>query len=182
MLPFIYRDFNYLLQLPSDLDFLHEVSVVRRWLGFPLTRNPFVVPHPMEQAAHLLFESISDPQHVESGKVDAFEIGGVSVSAMKRLYSPLKKYHSSPYGPSTYKRELKMQPSGGGLATRSFLLNEDMRRVRICELVLLKEEERYGRYKRDPFGRCVPIEMVTTECVLRLLIRSRRSPSSSLRT
>lgn len=177
-LPFLYRDFNYLLQIPSDLDFLNEVSVLRRWIGFSLLRNPFIVPYPMEQGLSLSLEEVAHPQHIETGKVDAFEIGGVPAPRMKRLYSPKKRYHSSPYGASTYKRELVVQGSGGGISTRSYLLNEDMRRVRMCELVLLKEEERYGKYQRDPYGRCVPLAMVrdnSCEVCSTLILRLSRS-------
>jgi hypothetical protein len=40
---------NYLLKMSSDLDFLDDSRTVRFWLGFPVFRNPFVVPLPLEQ-------------------------------------------------------------------------------------------------------------------------------------
>ena len=42
---------NYLLKMPSDLDFLSEYQTVRKWLGFSIVRNPFCVPFPMEEGA-----------------------------------------------------------------------------------------------------------------------------------
>ena len=68
--PFVWNGVNYLLKLPSDLDFLEDGDVVdaatengdsrpedrppslgfASWLGFPLRRNPFVVPQPLNPA------------------------------------------------------------------------------------------------------------------------------------
>ena len=45
--PFVWNGINYLVKIPSDLDFLDEVVPLTSWLGFSLLRNPFVVPNPM---------------------------------------------------------------------------------------------------------------------------------------
>jgi len=39
---------NYLLKMPSDLDYLDGYVAIKNWMGFPLTRNPFCVPYPMD--------------------------------------------------------------------------------------------------------------------------------------
>jgi hypothetical protein len=39
---------NYLLKMPSDLDYLHTYKAIRKWVGFQIKRNPFVVPDPMD--------------------------------------------------------------------------------------------------------------------------------------
>ena len=40
---------NYLLKMPSDLDFVDVACPpCRAWLRFKVSRNPFVVPLPME--------------------------------------------------------------------------------------------------------------------------------------
>jgi hypothetical protein len=44
---------NYLLKMPSDLDYLDEYLAIRKWIGFPLARNPFCVPYPMEEGVDL---------------------------------------------------------------------------------------------------------------------------------
>jgi hypothetical protein len=45
---FIWNGLNYLLKIPSDLDFLAEYRAVQIWMGFSLLRNPFCVPFPLE--------------------------------------------------------------------------------------------------------------------------------------
>jgi hypothetical protein len=45
---------NYLLKIPSDLDYLGDYLAIKRWVGFTLTRNPFCVPYPMEEGQALL--------------------------------------------------------------------------------------------------------------------------------
>jgi hypothetical protein len=49
---FIWNEVNYLLKMPSDLDFLDEYPVIRKEL-FPLTRNPFCIPYPLESASQV---------------------------------------------------------------------------------------------------------------------------------
>jgi hypothetical protein len=39
---------NYLLKMPSDLDYLSQYRAIRSWLGFKIIRNPFCVPYPLE--------------------------------------------------------------------------------------------------------------------------------------
>ncbi len=45
---FIWNGLHYLLKMPSDLDYLAEYLAIQKWMGFPLTRNPFCIPFPME--------------------------------------------------------------------------------------------------------------------------------------
>ena len=42
--PFVWNGVNYLLKIPSDLDFLSKFAEIETWLGFAFKRNPFVVP------------------------------------------------------------------------------------------------------------------------------------------
>ena len=44
---------NYLLKMPSDLDYLSEYKVIRTWMGFDISRNPFCVPYPLEEGAEV---------------------------------------------------------------------------------------------------------------------------------
>lgn len=46
--PFDWNGVNYLLKMPSDLDFLAGLKPLVRWLGFSLDRNPFAVPLALE--------------------------------------------------------------------------------------------------------------------------------------
>ena len=52
-IPFVWNGINYLLKVPSDLDFLDRLRPLNMWLGFGVARNPFVVPLPMESGAGL---------------------------------------------------------------------------------------------------------------------------------
>jgi hypothetical protein len=42
--PFIWNGINYLLKIPSDMDFLDKTYPLKTWFGFSLTRNPFMIP------------------------------------------------------------------------------------------------------------------------------------------
>lgn len=42
--PYRWNQFNYLLKMPSDLDFLQKHQALIQWLGFTLERNPFILP------------------------------------------------------------------------------------------------------------------------------------------
>ena len=44
--------------------------------------------------------------------------------------------------------------------TKQMLVTGDMNRIRFGELILLKEEERHGKFGRDPEGRLVPLVTV----------------------
>eukprot|EP00957_Ditylum_brightwellii_P019070 1435293-Ditylum_brightwellii.AAC.1 len=46
--PFMWNGLNYLLKMPSDLDFLDSNEPLREWLGFSMERNPFIIPLSME--------------------------------------------------------------------------------------------------------------------------------------
>lgn len=46
---FTWNGMNYLLKMPSDLDYLDEYRAVKKWVGFSLIRNPFAVPFPLEE-------------------------------------------------------------------------------------------------------------------------------------
>ena len=41
--PFVWNGVNYLLKIPSDLDFLSRFAEIETWLGFTLVRNPFII-------------------------------------------------------------------------------------------------------------------------------------------
>eukprot|EP00943_MAST-04B_sp_MAST-4B-sp1_P008431 g8431.t1 len=41
--PFVWNGVNYLLKIPSDLNFLCRFPEIETWLGFTLMRNPFII-------------------------------------------------------------------------------------------------------------------------------------------
>jgi hypothetical protein len=48
-IPFVWEGVNYLLKTATDCDFLDSVRPLRRLLGYPLIRNPFVTPFSLDQ-------------------------------------------------------------------------------------------------------------------------------------
>jgi hypothetical protein len=51
----MWNGINYLLKMPSDLNFLSEYLAIKRWAaGFSFIRNPFCVPRPMEESLNEL--------------------------------------------------------------------------------------------------------------------------------
>eukprot|EP00501_MAST-03F_sp_TOSAG23-6_P002655 GSMAST32.ASY1.ANO1.2800.1 assembled CDS len=41
---FLWNGINYLLKMPSDTSYLDKYEPLRKWLGFSLSRNPFIMP------------------------------------------------------------------------------------------------------------------------------------------
>jgi hypothetical protein len=48
-IPFIWDGVNYLLKIATDTDFLNSVRPLRRILGYPVIRNPFITPFSLDQ-------------------------------------------------------------------------------------------------------------------------------------
>ncbi len=49
----MWNGINYLLKIPSDIDYLIEYIAIKKWIGFSLQRNPFIIPFPMEEGVNL---------------------------------------------------------------------------------------------------------------------------------
>ena len=124
---------------------------------------------------------------------DGFSIGGMLASKYKMNYSLKEDSFKSVFAGSPYKTTGKistapskisinplknsstinsdMKLSSASDATRSptaqsmpsFILNEDMMKLRQAETVILKEEEKLGMYSLDPNGRLVPALQVVCD-------------------
>jgi hypothetical protein len=162
---FMWNGVNYLLKMPSDLDYLGEYLAIKRWVGFPLVRNPFCVPFPLEEGAAAYSENLTNPRHLAKGKpsTDGFVIGGLTRGGLKKKYlggsGSAESAKASPYGSSSSTADLK--PSATTDSTlrslsASFVLNSDMSKVRQAELVVLAEERKFGVLGRDPDGHIMP--------------------------
>ena len=82
----------------------------------------------------------TNPQHLDKDSLtEGFVIGGMSKSNLK------KTYFSSP--------KTTMKSSSNVSAGQSFILNSDMVKIRQAELIILKEEEKFGIHARDAEGR-----------------------------
>lgn len=111
----MWNGINYLLKMSSDLDYLADYLAIKRWVGFPLIRNPFCVPYPLEEGQELLngtlivqcvipfypyqiivtksnnyysdAEATINPKHIEKGLItDGFVLGGMSKRTMRSVY------------------------------------------------------------------------------------------------
>ncbi|CAM9224005.1 unnamed protein product, partial [Ectocarpus fasciculatus] len=190
---FMWNGVNYLLKMPSDLDYLNEYRAIRSWLGFRVKRNPFCVPYPLEEGAKLFSATIMQPRHIEGGATnDGFSIGGMLASKYQNNYALKDGAFKSVFAGSPYKGKLpppveKLNLSGSqgasgapsgsvstasgakvasGASMPSFILNEDMVLLRQAEMVILKEEEKLGVYSLDPAGRLVPTLQVRKSCTI----------------
>ena len=47
-IPYLWNGVDYLVKIPSDLDFLKRNMPLVEWLGFSPVRNPFLIPFGME--------------------------------------------------------------------------------------------------------------------------------------
>jgi hypothetical protein len=55
----MWNGINYLLKIPTDLDYLSRYKAITIWLGFNIIRNPFCIPYPMEEGATLFSGNIN---------------------------------------------------------------------------------------------------------------------------
>jgi len=128
---FMWNGVNYLIKMPSDLDYLSGYLAVKRWMGFGLERNPFCIPFPMELGVQMFSESVMDPKHLEAGgSVDGFAIGGLSHKRLKKQYAPVPIKQDTAIGitsnteraSSPPSRNSKMSPYGLAAGTLIFLI------------------------------------------------------------
>ncbi|CAK4810797.1 unnamed protein product [Aphanomyces euteiches] len=171
-MPFKWNGINYLVKIPSDLDFLEECDVMRRWLGFSMTRNPFVMPENLD-ARSVVFE----PGRPTSPSVDSdpfMAIGGIPVAPA--VSTPSASTRSPPRQKTAYETRIinddELVPRPKPVAAQTTIQGQpkpkttfvlpsqigdlDVLRIREAEKLLLEEEALCGRYKRDLDGRVVP--------------------------
>ncbi|TMW59456.1 hypothetical protein Poli38472_004525 [Pythium oligandrum] len=85
-LVFQWNSLNYLLKIGSDLDFLEKHLGLVQWLGFTLTRNPFILPvnldgrAKLDAAEHLASES---PTHIIKSRANYDESQFVQVGGKR---------------------------------------------------------------------------------------------------
>lgn len=190
---FMWNGLNYMLKMSSDLDYLVKYKVINEWIGFSIERNPFCVPFPLENGIQMFADKVLDPNHIEQGMPsDGFMLGGLTHTTMRKAYAPApsntdNNITSSPSRnassrPISRVDNTAKSKSGtpAGSSTRdvaqSFVLNSDMRKIKQCELVILKEEEKFGRYSRDPDGRIVPLIQAKTRIAALELRKDDKRP------
>ncbi len=171
---FLWNDHNYLLKMVKDLDFLDSNRSMRKWAGFRLESNPFCIPTPLDQGKNYFEGASVDPQHLDGGAVEGFTFAGGAVKTAKaseinefmekaqsrsKKSSPNKMNSSgkgsplkSPYAasmqiPKSMKEEMDragIAPPPREGALTSFVPNEDMKRIRLCERLIIAELDTFG--------------------------------------
>lgn len=187
--PFLWNGFNYLLKIPSDLDTLDLLSSLRRWVGFSLQRNPFVLPLPLDfQRAKT---SIDAPRDATTGDdsnhVVHDDVLTARITVQKKdgvryrpyctpvvndpsLIAEREKTQSSESFPlqvsparTVMQSASGPQRSSGKRMAKPNVSKNDQERIKEAERVLLQEEDSHGRYTRNQSGRLVPEQLAKDE-------------------
>lgn len=188
---FIWNGVHYLLKMPSDLDFLADYVAVQRWMGFPLLRNPFCIPQAMElYEGNSLVDSsaLLSPQHLKATgstqTVEGFAVGGSPSNIFDaRFMTTDAAGEVKPKKPKRVREKKGDWRSNPMTEMQSFVVNEDMQRIRNAERIILSAESQFGRYSRDPKGQLVPhLQALTRKAALELQKDQKRplsQPSES---
>ena len=108
----MWNGINYLLKIPSDLDYIEGYKAVTTWIGFSIRRNPFCVPYPMEDGVHLFAGSFMEPT-AKAGlegintSSDGFTIGGGTGGSKLRQKFPKQDQKNSSYNDSAFFSPMK---------------------------------------------------------------------------
>ncbi|KAF0686060.1 Aste57867_22122 [Aphanomyces stellatus] len=192
-MPFKWNGVNYLLKIPSDLDFLEQCDVMVRWLGFSMLRNPFVVPDNLDAGRLQSFEPSSlllEPFTAVGGHPVTPTVRTPPTSA-QRLPLPNKgaktAYETRVLNDEDLvprqKPTTATPPATGPKPKATFVLPSqigdlDVLRIREAEKLLLAEEEIFGRHKRDLYGRVVP-EAVANQQAKTASIRGQQNGATN---
>jgi hypothetical protein len=161
---FVWNGLNYLLKMPSDLDYLADYLAIQKWMGFPLTRNPFCVPYAMEASV----DEVTAPQNIDMSNPDTlgYIVGGrkAALNDKKSSKGDISDLQSPYASRKKSKSSTEVKDKSQGTANKrdfaSFIFNEDMKKIRHAESVILASEAKFGVFSRDPQGRLVPIVQV----------------------
>jgi hypothetical protein len=121
----------------------------------------------------LCIDSLLSPQHVSGGvqQVEGFTIGG-PLKAQPNTSLNLAATSDNQVTKKSGKKKAKKGGDWRSNATteaQSFVLNDDMKRIRRAEALILKAEVRFGKFMRDPDGNLVPyLQALTRKAALEL--------------
>ncbi|GMH84147.1 hypothetical protein TrST_g12290 [Triparma strigata] len=182
--PFMWNGINYLVKMPSDLDFLNSCKPLTSWLRFRMDRNPFIIPLSMDQrpktgnkkdggallTGHKSEEGANaDPGFTSIGGM--VREGNVTHQTHQKQLTGKKKSQPSPFAtPVINDPDLILEKKSpgrkkGGKTTHTAKQSQvapstvgdlDLLRIRNAEKVILAEEAIQGQYLRDAHGRLVP--------------------------
>lgn len=118
----------------------------------------------------LIIDELTNPQNVnaDNAETTGYQIGGRRTLVQGGSNTTSKGKDPgfiSPYDP---KKKLKGQDKEKTKVEKrdltSYIFNEDMKKIRHAESVILGAEARFGVFSRDPQGRLVPIVQVIEFC------------------
>ncbi|KAH8058747.1 hypothetical protein JL722_5980 [Aureococcus anophagefferens] len=205
--PFLWNGVNYLLKIPSDLDDLDMLGAIRRWAGFTLKRNPFLLPLPLDHRALAIAGGTSNLTHIGGpDSDDDDELAGSGDDGDGAVIPQDRKVRKGPYktavindpalipslredtgqrhsdGPAALEGGTPKSSAGkkrrGDGPLRPVVGEGDLARVRAAELALLAEEDLGGRMERDAEGRLVPALLAERETFQKQLNVDRGRPLS----
>lgn len=122
-------------------------------------------------------DALLAPQHVAGGlqQVEGFTIGGPLTAQPQALTGSFSGDASTEQQALVKKTSKKKKAKGGDWRSnpvteaQSFILNEDMKRIRRAEALIMKAETQFGKFMRDPEGNLVPyMQALTRKAALEL--------------
>lgn len=190
-MPFLWNGINYLLKMPSDLDDLNLLPALRRWSGFTLQRNPFLLPLPLDHRSTTSTERDYVPERLEDDEApvlygDAPMVGPHPGRGRRKptkgpyrtpvVNDPALIQASKPKKVLEVTEEPAVRRKGESAPLQVLVNGQDLARVRAAESVILDEEAREGRFARNHNGQLVPAAQVEDEEHVKRLALDRGRP------
>jgi hypothetical protein len=147
----MWNNVNYLLKMPTDLDYIDQYRAITNWLGFSILRNPFVIPYPMESNPRGMRQTTS--ALVDSGAIEYSQQRPPSSSRIRSKFRSPRMNETA-----TAAAFSPTKPSSSSSLSSDIAIADPMTLVRHAESVILFEEQKYGKLDRDPQGRIMPQE------------------------
>jgi hypothetical protein len=168
----MWNNINYLLKMPTDLDYIDQYRAITDWLGFSILRNPFIVPYAMETNPRgmnsLLTDTNTPLEYSQQRPPSSSKLRAKFRSPRLNAPSPdLHRPNQEAFSPNKQRNNttssssfsaLLQDPSSSTPLAPITTIADPMTLVRHAESVLLFEEQKYGKLDRDPLGRIVPQE------------------------
>lgn len=158
---FMWNGVNYLLKIPSDLDFLAEHKQIPKWYGATALRNPFLVSRSLDDSPASTSKQSVLQALQERSKKEAKAKAREKVQKTPYDTPVLNDVELTPATPAHTPKPVKQPAMAPALLRKGRIASKvcevDMVRVLAAEKTLLQEEERFGVFTRDGLGRIVPL-------------------------
>jgi len=162
---YIWNGENYLLRIPKNLSYLQSFTPLTSWLKLDMSKNPFIVRHPMlgDGDYDVIQEEQTSDMHVGANEPSFVALEKPKFTPLRPEPSPyltpiindidmipthtkgkavshrvLSNSTSSPWR----KKDSKYKPSE--ITPASIINSSDLERVRKAEAIILREQDLYG--------------------------------------